>query len=255
MIFRHSAMLAVLLFAMTCEDDPSKSNLQPIYHPAELSILVYSSDCKDQFGTIGMALRQLSSGNYDEIQQARHALVNFARQSSRCRLEVVRALIKVMDKPNLDFERQPADYYLWREGSQLLGELKATEALDLLISHLDMTNGFHSASMDFQPAILGLRQMGPAAVSKLIVVLQQSPKASIRMAATYCLTSIGGEAAMRGLRQALGGESNACVANFITVSLNTFTHKSKSGVSFDNEAPQANTAARQSWLMAFQCVE
>jgi HEAT repeat protein len=248
-------MLAVLLLAMTSEDGATKSNLQPIYDSAELSIFVYSSDCKDQFGTIGMALRQLSSGNYDEIQQARHTLVNFARQSNTCRQEVVRALIKAMDKPNLDFERQPANYYLWREGSQLLGELKATEALDLLISHLDMTNGFHSASMVFQPAIMGLRQMGPAAVSKLIVVLQQSPKASIRMAAAYCLTIIGGEAAMKALRQALDGESNPCVANFITVSLNTFTYKSKSGISFDNEAPQANTEVRQSWLMAFQCVE
>jgi len=78
MTFRHSAMLALLLVAMTYDDDASKSNLQPIHHSAELSILVYSSGCKDQFGTIGMALQQLSSG-------------------------VVRALIKAMDKPNLEF--------------------------------------------------------------------------------------------------------------------------------------------------------
>jgi hypothetical protein len=109
--------------------------------------------------------------------------------------------------------------------------------------------------MVFQPAVLGVRQIGQAAIPKLARALQQNPKAGIRMAAAYCLTSIGGESAMNALKQAQESESNLCVANFILVSLKTFTYKSKSGISFDNEAPQANEEARQSWLLAFRCVE
>ena len=137
----------------------------------------------------------------------------------------------------------------------MLGELKAIEALDLLISRLDLTNGFHSSSMVFQPAILGVTRMGQAATSKLALALQQNPKARIRMAAAYCLTEIGGVSAMNALRRAQEHESDPCVAKFIRISLNTFTYKSKSGISFGNKAPEANKDARQSWLMAFQCVE
>jgi HEAT repeat protein len=137
----------------------------------------------------------------------------------------------------------------------LLGELRAIEALDLLIAHLDATNGFHSSSMVFQPAIIGVRQMGKAAVPKLTLALKENPKPSIRMAAAYCLTDIGGEAAMHALSQAQEDESNRCVTNFIRVSLNTFRYQSKNGIAFDNDAPQANGEARGRWLLAFQCVE
>jgi hypothetical protein len=254
MIFGHSSVLAVVLVAMTIGDSTTNAKFQSIHSSAELTILVSNADCNDEFGTIGIAVGQLSSGDYNQIQKARNTLMNLVLRSSACRQEVVRALIKAMDKPNLDFERKPSDYYLWREGSQFLGELKATEALDLLISHLDMTKGFHSASMVFQPAILGVRQMGHAAIFKLAIALKQNPKERIRMAAAYCLTSIGGQSAMNALKEAREGESNPCVAKFILVSLNTFSYKSKSGISFDTEAPQATTEARQSWLMAFQCL-
>jgi hypothetical protein len=37
-------------------------------------------------------------------------------------------------------------YYLWREGSELLGKLKASEALDLLTSHMRMNDGEWSSA-------------------------------------------------------------------------------------------------------------
>jgi hypothetical protein len=254
MINSNSSMLTLLFLLTTIVNGAPKSNLQPVQQLMALT-MPYNAECKHESATIEMALRQLSSGNYNQIQHARNTFLNVARHSNICRNEVVHALMKVMDKPNLDFERQPSDYYLWREGSQLLGELKATEALDLLISHLDMNNGFHSASMVFQPAVLGVRLIGQAAIPKLALALQRNPQAGIRMAAAHCLTSIGGESAMNALRQAQESESNPCVANFILVSLKTFTYKSKSGISFGNKAPQANEQARQSWLLAFRCVE
>jgi hypothetical protein len=260
MISKHlSTVLAVFLLGLTVDNGATKRNSQLVNRSQNQvnSGGVYKVDCTetDESGNIGIALRHLSSGEYQQIRQARNTLLSYAHQSSHCRKEVVRALIEGMDRPNLDFERQLSNYYLWREGSQLLGELKATEALDLLISHLDMTNGFHSASMVFQPAIQGVRQMGQAAIPKLVIALRQDPKARLRLAAAYCLTDIGGKSAMDALRQARDGETNQCVANFIRISLNTFSYKSKNGFSFDNEAPQATTDARRSWLMAFECSE
>jgi hypothetical protein len=256
MISRRLSLLLVFLFVVLMVDERApKGDLQPLNDSVELTSVVDQGGCKDERGTVGVTLQQLSSGDYRQIEKAKTVLLNLARQSNDCRSEVIHALMEAMDKPNLDFERQPPSYYLWREGSQLLGELSAIEALDLLIAHLDATNGFHSASMVFQPAIIGVRQMGKAAVPKLAVALKQNPKPSIRMAAAYCLTDIGGEAAMHALSQAKEDESNRCVANFIRVSLDTFTYKSKTGIDFNNDAPQADGEARQRWLLAFQCVE
>jgi hypothetical protein len=247
-------LLATLLVVMICYRS-TESNVERITYGAEFIAVVHTDVCKHDQGIIGMALKQLSSGDYNQTLHARNILLNVAHESNACKQAIVRALMVAMDQPILDFERHTSDYYLWREGSQLLGELRAVEALDLLISHLDLTNGFHSSSMAFQPAILGVRQMGQAAIPKLALALQQHAKPSIRLAAAYCLTDIGGVAAMNALTRAQEGESNSCVANLIRVSLKTFSYKTKSGISFDNKAPQANSDGRRSWLMAFQCVE
>lgn len=104
-----------------------------------------------------------------------------------------------MDQPALDFESNPPIYFLWREGAMLPGELKATEAIDLLISHLHLNNGYHSASRTFQPAIPGIIRMGEQAVPKLTTALEQPPNPRLRLAAVICLTSIGGPSAMKAL--------------------------------------------------------
>ena len=252
MIVRYSfVFLAVLLWSLPHNERASVSNARATDRTAGS---VYG-DCKHEPATIKSAMQQLLSGDYERSQKAQKALLNLAQQSAPCRQEVVRSLIREMDKPNLDFERQPSNYYLWKEGSQVLADLKATEALDLLISHLDLTNGFHSASMAFQPAIVGVSKMGQAAVPKLALALQKNPKPRIRMAAAYCLTSIGGAAARDALRLAQSGETDQCVAKFIDISLNTFSYKSKDGIAFDIASPHANAKARRTWLMAFECFE
>lgn len=255
MIVRCSSFLLFVFAVSTIADYTLHSSPKPRSNLGEATSGVHRSNCSNALDTVGIALVQLSSGDYDQIQSARNALLNVAHQSNACRAEVIRSLIGAMDKPNLDFESQPSSYYLWREGSKLLGELRAIEALDLLISHLDETNGFHSASMVFQPAIIGVCEMGKEAIPKLTLALKKNSKPKIRMAAAYCLTEIGGEKPMHALLQAQKNESSQCVANFIKVSLNTFRYKTKNGFAFDNEAPQANAEARRNWLISFECVE
>jgi hypothetical protein len=216
----------------------------------------YGVGCDNDSGEIREALMKLATGEYTQIEQARNTLLGYSKRSPACRKEVVRALMEMMDKPNLDLRSDVPTYIVWREGSQLLGELRATEALDLLISHLDMTNDFYSTSMVYQPAILGVRQMGEVAIPKLAVALRESPKPGIRMAAVYCLTSIGGPAALDVLKLAQTSKTDKCVARLIDISLSTFSYKSKSGrMMFDNDAPQADVEARRNWFYAFGCVD
>ena len=104
------------------------------------------------------------SQQYNEAQLAQTTLRESSRVSSECRQRVVTALLKAMDKPNLDIRRDQADANLWREGARLLGDLKAPESLDLLLSHITMTDGGWSSTMTHQPALEGIIRMGSLAM-------------------------------------------------------------------------------------------
>ena len=127
--------------------------------PAETSLTVpQGTECLG-LDVLTNALTQLS-GSYEEAQTARATFLRAANKSADCKQQIVSSIMKAMDKPGLDISRNQRDYYLWREGSRLLGELKATEALDLLISHIGMTDGEWSVSMVHQPALGGIIEMG-----------------------------------------------------------------------------------------------
>jgi HEAT repeat protein len=129
-----------------------------------------------------------------------------------------------MDRPNLNFDTDESAYYLWREGARLLGDLRATEALDLLISHLDLRYGVaFTASMNHQPAIVGVLGFGLLAAPKLSYSLQHSRNPSIRVAAAFCLSSIGGSAGISAIRKALRSESDPCVVRFLRIAQEVHT--------------------------------
>ena len=151
--------------------------------------------------------------------------------------------MKAMDRPDLDFTHDKESYYLWLYGAELLGDLKAAEALDLLISHLDVIdrNRF-STSMNHEPALKGVVKMGPIAIPKLDVVLRNSPDPALRSDAVYCIATIGGPSAVRSLREALDSETDACVSRNIRVSPDSFD---ESGTIKD----------RRKWFAGLECDE
>lgn len=208
-------------------------------HPANTSRRVpQNSECLSS-GVLTNALKQLSESN-DEVQRAHNTFIKAAGKSAGCKQQIVSLIMQAMDKPGLDIRRNQGDYYLWREGSTLLGELKATEALDLLILHMGMSDGEWSVSMVHQPALGGIIEMGPIAIPKLRVVLgSQDP--AMRHNAVYCIAQIGGPAAVRVLKQALPSESDKCIQRFIQASLK----------SLDNEKNKLKDNGE--WLPAFLC--
>ena len=215
-----------------------------------------SLGCDSKLSEIGRAVDTFTSGGYLQIQEARDSLLRNASESAACRTAVIRTLMDRMDQPGLDLESDTPSYLIWREGATLLGELKASEALDLLISHLHLNDGYHSSSQVHQPAIPGVLALGDIAIPKLEIALRENANPRLRLAAAYCLTSIGGRAAMKALAEARKTESDGCVSRFINVSLGTFVHKSKAGqMLFDTAAPKADIQKRTQWLAAFECTE
>ena len=158
------------------------------------------------------------SREYDEAQTAQRLLRQSSEQSSTCRRQIVAAVMRAMDKPGLDISRNQADANLWQEGAVLLGDLKATQSLDLLLSHIKMTDGEWSSTMRHQPALAGIVRMGPLAIPKLKLLLRNEDSQT-RYYTVYCLYQIGGGSARRILQQALPMESDRCVKRVIVVSL------------------------------------
>lgn len=187
-----------------------------------------------------MGLKRLASGKSPQIDQARDVFMSKSRQSSVCRHETVAALMKAMDKPNLNFDRDTKSYYLWLHGGALLGELQAVEAIDLLISHLTLSIGFYSSSRNDQPALRALIKMGRLAIPKLTEVLQHSPDSKKRYSAIYCIATIGGESAITSLRESLVSQPDECAKHLIRVSLDNFDEK-------------GNIKNRMEWFSGFNC--
>lgn len=187
------------------------------------------------------AIRKLSG--QIEVDQARKKFLRAARRSPGCRQQVIAAITSAMDKPNLNITYNQTERDLWHEGSILLGNLKAVEALDLLIKHLDMDDGEWSRTMSHTPALEGVIRMGSIAIPKLSATLSHSPDRSIRQHAVFCLSFIGGRSALRVLRRALPSESDRCVHWFISESINGLDNKR---FRFDGDSTK--------WFSAFVCI-
>jgi hypothetical protein len=186
--------------------------------PASISACLPEGDVSD-------ALRKISSAQtYSEQQEAVALLRDDAGKGPICRTQVVGALVTAMDKPNLNLMTNRPNFYLWHYGSELLADLKAVEALDLLIKHLKLNDG-SIYPLSHYPAVGALVDMGEIALPRLKDVLRQDPDRLMRRYAAFCVASIGGPSAKRVLREALVSESDQCVGAFIRASLDAFNNK------------------------------
>lgn len=172
---------------------------------------------------ISDALRELSA-DYAEGQEAGKVLLGAAARSPKCRLQIITSLMTAL-AAHVDITHDQESNYLWREGSELLGELKATEALDLLISHLALTDGEFSSSMTHQPALAGLIKIGSSAVPRLEAVLAKNSEPTMRWSAIYCLSQIGGRNALKALTHAQQHESDPCLSSFMRASVESLSNR------------------------------
>jgi HEAT repeat protein len=196
---------------------------------------------------VSTAVQELATaGNYAKLDQAKKLLLTNARRSPECRKQVIAALMNAMDKANLDLVRDQASFRSWLYGTELLGDLHATEALDLLVAHLDLNDGT-SFPLNHHPALVSVIRMGPTAIPKLNAVLSHDPDMKSRRYAAFCIAQIGGPSAVSVLQHALPLESDRCNSSFISASLKALDNKRLPN--------QITSEDRTKWYSTFLCNE
>jgi HEAT repeat protein len=202
--------------------------------------------CKNNID-IRINIARLASNSPDTRQAVGTLLL--LGEDPECRKEIIRELLRAMNEQNPNVETDRSSYFLWSNGAAILGDLKAVEALDLLIEHLDLNDGFFSASMAHQPLVLGLEKMGIVAVPKLGIALQHHMSRDIRLSAALCLADIGGTEAMDALKKALDTETDQCVRRFITLSL----PRPAGGLTTKERLASDDGEVLRQRLLAFRC--
>jgi hypothetical protein len=143
-------------------------------------------------------------------------------------------------------ENQYQNFFLWLHGASLLADLRATEALDLLIAHIDLTDGWSaSISESHFPALVAILRIGQPAIPKLQVALSSEPESSRRKFVAFCLAYIGGREARMALKGAQPRETDPCLKGFLEATLKAFDNKAKPN--------HISSALNGKWLAAFYC--
>ncbi len=167
---------------------------------------------RDHASEIAVLLRQLypietdntvKTPNPEAGQRVELKLTQIAEQSPEGRAQVIEALIKVVEDPEAMREWPIARR--WMLAVDLLGYLRATEAIDVLVRNLDHTgeNGIMS-SIHMKPVNGALDNIGEPAVPALIRALAGDDE-EIRDQAAATLGRIG-KPALSGLLEALSGD-------------------------------------------------
>lgn len=224
------------LMAASCSNSATSVTGDPQAKPP----LAQTNGCLSQ-DEVAMRVVATSESNYQKRIEIKESLLNEFRKSSMCRQALIESVVRTMDRPISAYKDSADRFNIWRAGAHLLGHLKATEAVDFLVAHLDYSSGLFSATMSQQPALHALIEIGEGAIPKLSDVLGHHPDWRMRMDAVYCISSIGGPSAVRALKEALPSESDTCVKPFIQVSIETFNN--------DKQRIRDNG----NWFGAFMC--
>jgi hypothetical protein len=234
--FLLAIVSAVILMVIGAADAHTSETITQSVRSAEC---FHDSELREKIAT----LRQQGGSN---VEKTSEALFTKARADYRCRTQVVQALISSMAQATDPTTNQYENFFLWLHGASLLADLKATEALDLLIANIDFTDGWSgSISESHFPALAAILRIGGPAIPKLRIVLINDSESHRRKFAAFCIAYIGGGQAKMALKSALPRETNPCVKGFLQVSLEAFTNKTKPN--------HISSALNGKWLAAFYC--
>jgi len=181
-----------------------------------------------------------------DVAKVSESFLTKARTANECRIQVIQALISSMTQATNPTTNQYENFFLWLHGGSLLGNLNATEALDLLIANIDFTDGFSTTiSESHFPALVAIVRIGQPAIPKLQAVLSNDSESDRRKFAAFCIAYIGGGQAKTALKNAMSTETDPCVKDFLKVSLQAFDNKAKPN--------HISSELNGKWLAAFYC--
>lgn len=124
----------------------------------------------------------------EQVAKVHQAVLTKARTAPGCRKEVVQVLISNMAQATEPAGNQYENFFFWQSGADLLAELQATEALDLLIANIDFTDGWPASISRYHfPALAAILRIGQPAIPKLQVVLSTDSESHRRKFAAFCI--------------------------------------------------------------------
>jgi HEAT repeat protein len=158
-------------------------------------------------------LQDLRFGNESERSAAKVILVEQSNNSVTSRATLIKALLPAIKGPNrsVEFMRNPDHYKQWRPVVELLGTIRAVEAIDDLIECLDCNHGVFSLSPDVFPATRAIIQIGDQAIPALSRAIEDKTPLE-RYLAAVALAQIGGEKAQVVLEKAARREKDKQLA-------------------------------------------
>ena len=231
-----TALIACIMANVIGGQTPTRSQVA-------LTKTTSDQDCLS-IGEVSAAIATLPAGKYADQKKAVTILKDNANRSLACRTQVITSLMSAMDQPDLDLTGGTPQFYLWHYGTWLLGELKAVEAMDLLIANFLQHDG-SGFPLNHYPALSGAIDMGEVALPKLQSALKEHPDRYIRRHVVFCIALIGGKSAHQILKQALVSEPDACVASCIRATLTSFNNKRR--------PDHISDVGRTTWYSTFLC--
>ena len=179
---------------------------------ARHALLLSDKERNDRIDLLTL-LPELSRDNEDIRESGRKRIVELGRQSKENRQVILLELVRRVGAS--DFRQQlatKAGSFFWVEACQIFSELKAIEAMDVLIDCIDCPAVTQPASERYRhkPAIGALIGLGEPAVPRLTETLA-NPNPQLRIYACVCLGNIQGSAARQALTGALAVELDSNV--------------------------------------------
>lgn len=173
-------------------------------------------------------IRHLRSENQGERDDAKQGILTLADKSEQARQGVIDELIKLATAPGGSAELMASRerFLEWKEATDILGVLKATEAVDTLIQCLDCDIGVSGLGPGRYPAAIAIIRIGDEAIPKLASALAEKPT-GIKFMAAQALYSIGGEKAKEILEEASRRERDRQTADMIKSLLRDWNNSGK----------------------------
>lgn len=174
---------------------------------------------------VDVLISGLHSSVEGDRETAKDGLIAFASQSLESRHAVIEGLLKVVNVQGgcSELRTPPVRIYAWKEAADILGALRATEAIDTLINYSNCSYGPSGLGPGRYPATLALIKIEDVAIPKLADALERKPP-EIQFRAAQALYSIGGERAKEVLTNALLKEKNKGMAYEIKRLLRDWKH-------------------------------
>jgi hypothetical protein len=162
---------------------------------------------------IDILIGKLSTKDFGEIYSIRDELIRTADGDASARSEIIKKLLSIASE-DPSIRTSPEQYNSWEGSVLILGDLRAHEAIDILIACLNCNDGTGSLNVAATyPAFDALAKIGQPAIPSIENELVKTPvvPSNIRYLSVLLLLRIGGQKERQFLRRLLDTETDSLV--------------------------------------------